>query len=172
VWSVNGNLKYDSFGMEVDDSQSIPAPWGGDVFKATTTSPNPNPTPQPVTKVPKQLKVTATRKTAKPKKPEPKPTAAPKLGTVRPKKKVAASVKTVVDKPTTTPVVISQPTISPLVDISDLDNLPLQACVELSHQLLTSTSSPHMGGLPAGCPENHNSIRGRIWQHALGGRRG
>lgn len=26
MWSVNGNLKYDSLGMEVDDSQSIPVP--------------------------------------------------------------------------------------------------------------------------------------------------
>jgi hypothetical protein len=25
VWSVNRNFKYDSLGMEVDDSQSIPA---------------------------------------------------------------------------------------------------------------------------------------------------
>jgi hypothetical protein len=94
---------------------------GGSVFKVTTAFPNPNPTPQPVTKAPGQLKVTTTRKMTKPKKPEPKPTAAPKPATVKPKKKVAASVNTVADRPTTTTLVVtSQHTTSPLVDISDL----------------------------------------------------
>jgi hypothetical protein len=41
-------------------------------------------TPQQVTEAPKQLKVTATRKVAKPKKPVPKPTAATKAATVKP----------------------------------------------------------------------------------------
>jgi len=68
--------------------------------------------------------VTATRKTAKHKNPEPKPTAAPKPVTVKPKKK-DASVKTVADKLTTTLVVTTQPTTYPPADISDLDNLPL-----------------------------------------------
>ena len=54
--------------MDLDDGWNhVP---GGRVVKVTTTSPYPNPTPQPVTKVPKQLQVTATRKTARPKKPE------------------------------------------------------------------------------------------------------
>jgi hypothetical protein len=47
----------------------------------------------------------------------------------------------VADKPTTAQVVTSQPTTSPLVDISDVDNFPLQTCVELTRRLLTSTSS-------------------------------
>jgi hypothetical protein len=52
------------------------------------------------------------------------------------------SVKTVAAKPTTNNLVVTpQPTTSPLEDISDLDNLPLQACVELTHQLLTPISS-------------------------------
>jgi len=49
---------------------------GGRVVKATTTPPpnlNPKPTPQPATEVPRQPKVTATRQTAGPKKPEPNP---------------------------------------------------------------------------------------------------
>jgi hypothetical protein len=51
----------------------------GRVFKATTTTPhNPNPSPQPVMEASEQPKVTVTRKTARPEKPEPKPTAAPK----------------------------------------------------------------------------------------------
>jgi len=69
--------------------------------------------------------VTATRKKAGPKKPEPKPRAAaqPAAGTLI--KKVAASVKTAATKPTTPVLVV--PT-NPLEEISDLlDRLPLQA---------------------------------------------
>ena len=52
----------------------------GRVVKATTPPPNsiPNSTLQPVMEVPRQPKVIATRKTAGPKKPEPKSTAANK----------------------------------------------------------------------------------------------
>jgi len=52
----------------------------GRVVKATNTTPppNPNPSPQPVTEAPKQPKVIATRKTARPKKPELKSRAATK----------------------------------------------------------------------------------------------
>ena len=85
-----------------------------------------------------QPKVTATRKKAGPKKPEPKPTAAAQLAAGKSKKKVAASVKTAATKPRIPVLVI--PT-NPLEDISDLlDRLPLQACVELTW-LLTSISS-------------------------------
>jgi hypothetical protein len=58
--------------------------------------------------------MTTKRKMAKPKKPVPKPTAAPKPATVKPKKKAAASVKTVDDKPTTNLEVTTHPTTSPL----------------------------------------------------------
>jgi hypothetical protein len=93
--------------------------------------------------MPKQPKETATRKTARLKKPEPKPTAAHKPVTVKPKKKAVASVKTAADKPTTPTLMVStQPTTSPLKDISDLlDHLPPQARVELTRSLLTSISS-------------------------------
>jgi len=114
---------------------------GRHVAKATTTTPppNPNPPPQPVTEVPRQSKVTATRKKAEPKKPEPKPTAAAQPTAGKSKKKVAASIKTAATKPTTPVLVI--PT-NPLEEISDLlDRLPLQACVELTRRLLTSISS-------------------------------
>jgi outer membrane biosynthesis protein TonB len=119
---------------------------GGRVVKATTTpppNPNPKPTPQPVTEVPRQPKVTATRKMAGPKKPEPKSTAATKPAAGKSKKKAAASVKTAAAKPTTPDLVVpTQCPTSPLEDISDLlDRLPLQACVELTRQLLTSISS-------------------------------
>jgi hypothetical protein len=110
---------------------------GGRVAKATTTAvpPNPNPPPQPVMEVPRQLKVTATKKKAGPKKPEPKPTAAAQPAAGKSKQKVAASVKTAATKPTTPVLVV--PTY-PLEEISDLDRLPLQACVELTRRLLTS----------------------------------
>ena len=67
---------------------------GGLVVKATITPPpNPNPSPQPVTEAPKQPKVTATKKTARPEKPDPKSTAAPKPATGKPKQKAATGVK-------------------------------------------------------------------------------
>jgi hypothetical protein len=86
--------------------------------------------------------VAATRKTARPKKHEPKSTAAPKSAAGKSKKKTAASVKTLVAKPTTRELeVLTQPSSSPLEDISDLlDRLLLQACVELTRRLLTSIS--------------------------------
>ena len=95
---------------------------GGRVAKATTppTNPQPNPPPQPVTKVPEQPTVTATRQKARPQKPEPKPTAAPKRASGK-SKKAAASVKTAAAK-TTPPnlVVPTQNSTSPLEEISDL----------------------------------------------------
>jgi len=73
-----------------------------------------------------QPKVTANRKTARPKKPEPKPTAAPKPVTGKLKKKEGASVKTAAAKPATPNLVAStQSPTSPLVEISDiLNHLP------------------------------------------------
>ena len=102
------------------------------------SAPNKNPAPQPVTEVPRQPKVTATRKNAGPKKPEPKPTAAAQPAAGNSKKNVAASVKSAATKPTSPVLVV--PTI-PLEEISDLlDRPPLQACVELTRRLLTSIS--------------------------------
>jgi len=114
---------------------------GGRVAKAsaTTPPPNPDPPPQPVTEVPRQPKVTAIRKKALPKKPEPKLTAAAQPAAGNSKKKVVASVKTAATKPTTPVLVVLT---NPLEEISDLlDRLPLQACVELTRRLLTSISS-------------------------------
>jgi hypothetical protein len=86
--------------------------------------------------------VAATRKTARPKKPEPKSTAAPKSAAGKSKKKAAASVKAVAATPTTPKLVVPTQSSSPLQDISDLlDHLPLQACVELTRRLLASISS-------------------------------
>ena len=104
---------------------------------------NPNPPPQQVTEVPRQPKVTATRKKAGPKKREPKPTAAAQPAAGKSKKKVAAGVKTAATKPTTPVLVVpNQRPTNPLEEISDLlDRLPLQACVELTRRLLTSISS-------------------------------
>jgi hypothetical protein len=115
---------------------------GGRVVKAITTQ-IPNPSPQSVTKAPEQPKFAATRKTARPKQPEPKSTEATKSAAGKSKKTAAASVKAVAAKPTTPKLVVpTQSSSSPLEDISDLlDPLPLQACVELTRQLLTSISS-------------------------------
>jgi len=90
--------------------------------------------------VPRQPKVSATKKKAGPKKPEHKPTTAAQPAAGKSKKKVAASVKTAATKPTTPVLVV--PT-NPLEEISDLlDRLPLQACVELTRRLLTSIFLP------------------------------
>ena len=89
--------------------------------------------------------MTATRKKAGPKKPEPKPKAAAQPAAGKSKNKMAASVKTVATKPTSPVLVV--PT-NPLEEISDLlDRLPLQACVVLTRRLLTSISS-HPTGTP------------------------
>ena len=104
---------------------------GGRVVKASANPPpNPNPSPQPVTEAPTQPKVTATRKTARCKKPEPK-------------KKAVAIVETAAAKPTTPKLVVpTHSSTNPLEEISDLlDHLPLQACVELTCRLITSIPS-------------------------------
>jgi hypothetical protein len=114
------------------------------VVKATTSQPPlPRPSHQPVTEALEQPKVTATRETARPKKSEPKPTAAPQQATGKASKKAAAIVKTAAPKPSTPKLVVpSQSPTSTLEEISDLlDHLPLQACVELTRRLLASISS-------------------------------
>jgi hypothetical protein len=111
---------------------------GGRVVRAT--SPTSIPNPQPVTEAPEQPKVTATRKTAKPKKPTPRPAAAVNATSAKPTKKASASYKTVAAKCQINNLVLTpQLPASVLEDISDLlDNLPLQACVELTRRMLTS----------------------------------
>jgi len=87
--------------------------------------------------------VTATRETARPKKPERKPPAAPQRAPGKSQKKAAASAKTAAAKPTKPSLVV--PTQNPsttLEFISDfLEHLPLHACVELTRRFLTSISS-------------------------------
>ena len=92
---------------------------------------------------PKQPKLTATRKTARPKKPEPKPAAAPKPVAAKPKTKAVAIVETGSAKSTTPKLVVPTHSLSnPLEEISYiLDHLPLQACLELTRRLLTSIFS-------------------------------
>ena len=152
---------------------------GGRVAKATATTPppNPNPPPQPVTEVPRHPKVTATRKKAGPKKPEPKLTAAAQTAAVKSKKKVAASVKTAATKPSTPVLVVPTDQLEEISDV--LDRLFFQAYVELILRLLTSTSSLPKGiarprrpigdplhRIPAGIQDEirlKNRLRGR-WQ--------
>jgi len=115
----------------------------GRVVKATTPSTRiPNPPSQPVTEASEKSKVTATRKTARPQKSKPKTSAAPKLAAGKSKKKATASVKTAAAKPTTPNLVVpNQSPTSPPEEISDLEHLPLHACVELTRRLLKSISS-------------------------------
>ena len=103
----------------------------------------PNPFPQPDTELPKQPKLTATRKTAKPKKPEPKSTADPKLlGSPR-RKRPRVSKPPLPNPQPLDQVVPTQSSASPLDDISDLfDHLPSQVCLEMTRRLLMSISLP------------------------------
>jgi hypothetical protein len=91
--------------------------------------------------------MTATRKTAKPKKSAPRPAAAAKATSAKPTKKAFTSVKTVAAKSQTNNLVATpQPPASVFENLSDLlDNLPLQTCVELTRRLLTSIASLHPG---------------------------
>jgi hypothetical protein len=89
-----------------------------------------------------QPKVTATRKTARPQKLQPKSTSGPKPAAGKPKKKAAASVRTAAAKRTTPRTGGShQKFLLTPEDICDLFvRLPLQACVELTHRLRKSIS--------------------------------
>jgi hypothetical protein len=100
--------------------------------------------------------VTATRKTAGPKKPKQISTARTKPSAGKTKKKVAASVKTATAKPTTPDMVVpTQSSTSPLEEMSDLlEHLPVQACVELNRRLLTSISS-----LPTGAARPRANLK-------------
>ena len=106
---------------------------GGRIAKASAHKP----IPQPVTEVPTQPQVAATKKAAKP---ETKTTTAPKAAGGKPKNKPA----TTSPKPVAATQVVANPhpTTFPIEGISDLlDNLLLDACVELTRRLLTSISS-------------------------------
>jgi hypothetical protein len=87
--------------------------------------------------------MTATRKTGKPEKLEPKPTLAPMPATVKSKKKAAASVKTAASKSRTRNLEgPAQSSNSPLKEISDLlYYLPLQTYVEVTCRPFTSNFS-------------------------------
>ena len=116
----------------------------GHVVRTTTTpTQNPKTTPQPVTEALSQPNVTATRKTAGPKKPKPKSAAANKAADGKTKKKEAANVKTAAAAAKTTPQLVpTQSSTSPLQDISDhLNYLPIQACGEMTRRVLTSIYS-------------------------------
>jgi hypothetical protein len=115
---------------------------GGRIVKAITP-PNPKPIPQPVTEAPTDPQVTATTKKAKHDKAEPKTIAAPSAASVQPKKVETTGAKPVA---ATQLVANPHPNISPLKGISDpIDNLPVEACVELTRRLLASILSLHKG---------------------------
>jgi hypothetical protein len=133
------------------EQESLGSDWnhvvrGGRVVKATMP-PSPNPTPIPVTATHTREEVTATRKKGRTAKSAPKVTVGPKQAPVAKPPKPAK--RNLSSQPT--PMVLVAPsqttrTQSPLEEISDLlDNLPLQACVELTRRLLTSVPT-----LPAG----------------------
>ena len=147
----------------------------GRVAKVSTTSPaNPHPNPLPqFTKAPEQPKVTATREMARPQKPEPKSTVAPKRTAEKPKKS-AASAKPAAAKNTPKPggphpkfhlltrgyLRSPRPPYHPRMRGPDTSDPRV-------HLLYPPRSSSH-----AGCPKGRLPFRDRIWQHALGGQNG
>jgi hypothetical protein len=68
----------------------------------------------------------------------------------------------VADKLTTKLVVTTQSITSQLEDISDLDKLPLEDCMNVTCPLLTSIYSPQSGCPPVGSPEKRYPICARI----------
>jgi len=124
----------------------------GGVVEATTNPPNnphPNRPPHQDTNALAKPTVTATRETARPKKPELKSTAAPQRAPGKSKKKAVTTVKTTAAKTATPSLVFpTQNPNSPLENISDLlDHLPLQAFVELTRGLLASIASLPTGAV-------------------------
>jgi len=112
---------------------------GGVSSRLPRLHPHTNPPLQPFTEAPEKPIVTVTRETAGPQKPELKSTAAPKRACGKSKKKAAASVKTAAATPSL--VVSTQSPTSPLEEISDLDHLPLHACVEPSELPIMSATA-------------------------------
>jgi len=121
----------------------------------------------------KQLNVTATRKTARLKNPEPKSTAATKPPPGWQKKKAATSVKIAALRPQRPnwwfPPKVKTPHSG---NFLFLRSPSFQGCVEVTRRLLLCILSLLMGSPTAGCPEDRYSLRGKIWQHALGRRNG
>jgi hypothetical protein len=116
---------------------------GRRVVKASTATSKPF--TQPVTEAPKQPRVTATTKKAKPGKADPKITAAPKAASVKPKKAASTGAKPVAASP---PLANSHPTTSPLEGISVLiDKLPINACLELTRRVFISIPSLPKGAV-------------------------
>ena len=96
--------------------------------------------------------MTATSKTASPKKPVPKIGAATKPVAAKTVKKAVAIVKTAAAKPTPKVVDPNHCPFNPLQKIYDLrDHLPHQACVELTRRLLTAISTLPTGAARPRC---------------------
>lgn len=118
---------------------------GGRLVKAISAI-DPQLTPGSTAVAFKQSEVTNTRNTGKTTKSAPNVTEAPKQAPLPKTMKTATHVKSSQPKPNdlvTTP----HPNQSPIEEISDpLDNLPLNACVDLTRRILTSvptiTSGP------------------------------
>ena len=141
-----------------------------------SSRPPPNPTlSQPVTEERKQHTVTATRKTARLKTPELKPTAAPKSATGKHKKKAVAIVKTA----------SCQAHITETGGIHSISHIATRGNLwsrpPSPRSIFGGDSSaahfhlfPHQrGSPPANFPEERYPVRRwRIWLHALGGRSG
>jgi hypothetical protein len=90
--------------------------------------------------------LTATEKTARPHKSEPKTTAAPKKAAVKSKKEIAASVNVAAKQTTNNLVLPNQSSTSMIEEITELlVHLPFNASVERSRQLFTSISSRFTG---------------------------
>ena len=105
--------------------------------------------PQPVTEAFEKLTVTATRETARPKKPELKSTAASKQVSGKCKKKSAGSVNTAAATHNTQPGGPHPSPTSTIDEISDLlDHHFLHAGVELTRWVFMSISSPTEAARP------------------------
>ena len=140
------------------------------VHHYSTRTPNP---PQPATEVPKQPKVTATRKTERPKnlKPNLQQSLSRLLGSPRKSSHECQNHGCQTHKPRSggPHPKFHLPTRGNFLSRSPSSPSMCGADSSAPHiHLLPS----HRGSSPAGCPEDRYSLRGRIWQHALGGLNG
>jgi hypothetical protein len=111
----------------------------GRVVKATLPA-VPHPTPDPVTETPTRKEVTTTSKKGKTAKSAPRVTVGPKQATVTKSNKPAKPGKT--SQPKSKKLLVpTQHNQSPIKITDLLDNLPLNACVELTCRLLTSVTT-------------------------------
>ena len=148
--------------------------WGGILSKPLPlhSTPNPNPSPQSATEAPEQPIGTATRKTSRHEKPQTKHSAALTrlLGNPRRKQRRMSKLRPPNTHHPAWWLPHNSPTPHSWKSLIFLITFPSKHV--WSWLAGSSRQSPQMSRSPAGCPKDHYSVCGQIWQHTLGGQIG